>query len=187
MNGLELGLGVLESTTRPGTNDDVLVCGHIIVQANTSHGVEQPLPHRSKRVMVEGVHSRILEPLFLGPSIPALPDRCGPISHRIQPAGKRVLKQKLISNIDIPRLSERGCEVADTYEPGAEVVAFGSDVIREVFGSGRAFVLGQQIKSQGEHVTGLGVTSDASIVRNVGFVKCAFDLLEELLVFGDVR
>src|SRR5919112_5566816 len=76
-----------QSSARAGVDDDVLVPRASGLLIDPGHVAVEPLAHRAQRVVVKGVHVGRLEPLLLGPAVPALPDGCRPLPDRVPPRG----------------------------------------------------------------------------------------------------
>ena len=153
VDGVVACFGISETACGSRLNTDAFEAGAIGIDAGD--GIEEPPPHRAEGVVVERVHTGVLEALFLGPAVPSLP-YCGrAVLDAVSPAWEGILIEQAVGDVQMAGLCQRREEVAQPDEPGREVAAPLFDVVNEILRGGGALVLGQQVKVQAEQIARL--------------------------------
>src|SRR4051812_14085734 len=94
MRRIVAGARPLQASTRLRAQEDVLKAYRKRILRYSSHYRVHPFADGAEGVVVERVHSRILESLFDRVPIPALPDRGRSAGNRVSPGGISVVQKQ---------------------------------------------------------------------------------------------
>ena len=154
---------------------------------NAADVFEHPLHDGSIGVVGEGVHAGVLEAVFGGPAVPAFPDGGGSVDDGEEPAGEGLVVEEAEGDIVATDFGEDMEDVAGADEAGAEVPVAGFDVGDEVvFGLGGE-VFGEEVETEGEDVSALGVATDFAVGVDIFLCEGGGDVVGEFCIgFGVV-
>ena len=133
------------------------------VEVEPRHGCVEPLGHRAIGVVIEAVHLGVEEASFLGPAVPALPDRRGTaLHHRVEPGRELASQQKAVGEIEPPQPRQDGKQVGGAHEARRQMAVL-LYVADERGARQLALVRLEQLEVQREHVARLRVPRDQPV------------------------
>src|SRR3954464_4092570 len=100
--------------------------------------------------MVERIHVGVEKAILLRPAVPSFPNRGRAMENRIQPRRIVLTEQQPVSDIRMSARRERGIEMTNANETGAQMPIERLDIFHQVFGGSYTQGRGKQVHRQGE-------------------------------------
>jgi len=138
-------------------------------------------------VVVEGVHSGIMEAVVFGPAIPTLPDGCSAMNDRVQPGWEGFLEQQRVGQVKAPNIGEHLGNIWGADESSGHVHLAGDfNILDERGDDGGSQVFGDQIEVQSQYMSRLSLASYETIGGDEAFDESGARIFEELAKFVSV-
>ncbi len=164
----------------------MLVAGPFRIDLDACHHPVHPVAYRAVRIVVEGIHARILKRAVGFDSVPALPYRRGAFLDGVEPGRIGVLEKQVIGHVQVIVPTERVTEVRSTHEPGGEVIVPVAHVGGQAPGAFIPQRFREEVESEGQCVGRLRVFTHTARLGDELPIEGSLGFLQEVGVVRGV-
>ena len=125
--------------------------------------------------MIQAVHAGAADGTVRQKGIPALPDRCGPQVHLIQPPRVILIQKQGISLLGKPRLRKGLAQISRSHKPGQQMIAVGREKSGKPAGRSIHFLLIKDMEMNPQHISRLGIDGKFSLPCHIPLPHCLAD------------
>ncbi len=171
------GARMREAAARLHLYEEMRIARRDRIDIDAADCLIHPTAHGSVRIMVERVHSLILEGAVRLDSIPSLPDRGGTLPDRVKPGWELLAIEQQIRFVDIAEPSQHTEQLRRSEKSRGEVSAqahIGGELLR----CRRTQLIGHQVKVEREYIGRLCARADGAVRCDELALEGGLDLAE---------